>query len=55
MVAHKKLNLKEKITDDYLDLSLCNLEKIPIKEIVILLNKKKERFFIFYPSLNFQR
>ncbi|RNA28663.1 leucine-rich repeat-containing 59 [Brachionus plicatilis] len=34
MVVHKKINLKEKITEDYLDLSLCNLEKIPIKEIL---------------------
>lgn len=32
--APKKLNLKEKINDDCLDLSLCNLEKVPIKEIL---------------------
>lgn len=44
MVTHKKINLKEKIIDDYLDLSLCNLEKIPIKEIVIL--KKTQTIFI---------
>jgi hypothetical protein len=33
----KKLNLKDKLTDDNLDLSLCSLETVPIKEIVILL------------------
>ncbi|CAF0705784.1 unnamed protein product [Brachionus calyciflorus] len=34
MSNQKKLNLKEKITDDCLDLSLCGLDKIPIKEIL---------------------
>lgn len=32
--AQQKLNLKEKINDDCLDLSMCGLEKVPIKEIV---------------------
>ena len=31
----KKINFKEKLTDDYLDLSLCGLETIPVKEIVV--------------------
>jgi hypothetical protein len=33
----KKLNLKdikERITDDSLDLSVCSLEAVPVKEIV---------------------
>ena len=32
-----KLNLKEKLTDDYLDLSMCGLDTIPVKEIVQIL------------------
>ncbi len=30
----KKLNFKEKLDDDNLDLSLCSLELVPVKEIV---------------------
>ena len=30
----KKLNLKDKLTDDTLDISLHNLEIVPMKEIV---------------------
>ena len=30
----KKLNIKEKLDDDNLDLSLCSLELVPVKEIV---------------------
>ncbi len=29
-----KLNLKEKLDEDHLDLSLCTLESVPVKEIV---------------------
>jgi hypothetical protein len=32
----KKLNLKDRLNDDTLDLSLCDLETVPVKEIVIL-------------------
>ena len=32
-----KLNLKEKLTDDNLDLSLSGLEVVPVKEIVRIL------------------
>jgi hypothetical protein len=28
--------LKDKLTDDYLDLSLCSLDYVPVKEIVKL-------------------
>ena len=51
----KKVNLKEKLNEDHLDLSLCSLETVPIKEIVkkilllcIFLNKKNffhQQFF----------
>jgi hypothetical protein len=34
----KKINVKERLTDDSLDLSLSGLEIVPIKEIVINLN-----------------
>ena len=30
----KKINFKDRLTDDYLDLSMCELEIVPIKEIV---------------------
>ncbi len=30
----KKINFKEKLDEDNLDLSLCSLDIIPIKEIV---------------------
>lgn len=30
----KKINMKEKLDEDSLDLSLCSLEKVPVKEIV---------------------
>lgn len=32
--AKKKLNMKEKLIDDNLDLSVCSLETVPVKEIV---------------------
>ena len=32
--AKGKLNLKDKLTDDYLDLSMCDLQTVPVKEIV---------------------
>lgn len=32
----KKLNLKDKLTDETLDISLQNLEVVPMKEIVSL-------------------
>ena len=31
----KKLNLKDRLNDDTLDLSLCDLETVPVKEIVM--------------------
>jgi len=31
----KKINVKERLTDDSLDLSLSGLELVPVKEIVI--------------------
>ena len=33
----KKINYKERLNDDDLDLSLCGLEVVPVKEIVISL------------------
>ena len=36
----KKLNFKEKLNEDHLDLSLCSLETVPIKEIVSIINRK---------------
>lgn len=32
--SKKKLNIKEKLTDDNLDLSVCSLDTVPVKEIV---------------------
>lgn len=40
-VGKKKLNIKEKLTDDSLDLSVCSLEAVPIKEIVDLNKVRK--------------
>ena len=34
----KNLNLKDRLDEDYLDLSMSDLESIPVKEIVISLN-----------------
>lgn len=38
----KKLNLKDKLTDDTLDISLQNLEVVPMKEILEINNKAKK-------------
>ena len=37
-VITKKINYKQRLTDDTLDLSLSGLEVVPVKEIVILRN-----------------
>ena len=37
----KKLNLKEKLNEDTLDLSMCELESIPVKEIAEMTRVKK--------------
>ena len=34
-----KLNLKEKLDDDKLDLGMCQLETVPVKEIVNIIFK----------------
>jgi len=34
MSKNAKLNLKEKLDDENLDLSVCELETVPVKEIV---------------------
>jgi len=36
VVEKKKFNIKDRLEDDYLDLSLCELDTIPLKEIVIM-------------------
>ena len=33
-VEKKKFNIKDRLDDDYLDLSLCELDTVPLKEIV---------------------
>ncbi len=43
----KKLNFKEKLNDDNLDLSLCNLETVPVKDIVLKINIKIYFILIF--------
>ena len=35
----KKLSVKEKLDEDNLDLSLCSLELVPVKDIVSVENK----------------
>ena len=37
----KKLNLKERLNEDTLDLSMCELETIPVKEIAEMSRVKK--------------
>ncbi len=39
----KKLSLKDRLNDDTLDLSLCDLESVPVKEIV-----KYKRIFSYF-------
>ena len=34
MSKNSKINLKEKLDDDNLDLSVCQLETVPVKDIV---------------------
>jgi len=45
----KTFNLKEKLDDDYLDLSMCNLETVPVKEIIAL--NKVRRINLSYNKL----
>jgi hypothetical protein len=45
---NKKLNFKEKLTDDNLDLSLCSLETVPVKEIVLKSFKLVSALFIIH-------
>lgn len=40
--TNKKLNFKEKLDEDNLDLSLCSLETVPVKEIAELSNKARK-------------
>lgn len=38
-----KINVKERVDDDTIDLSLSDISEIPVNEIVRLLKKKKTR------------
>jgi hypothetical protein len=40
-MAAKKLNVKEKLDEDRLDLSMCDLVTVPIKEIVEVQKARK--------------
>ena len=46
-----KLNLKEKLDDDKLDLGMCQLETVPVKEIVNIIFKlsfiSKKTLFLY--------